>query len=175
MLLQEYYAKQACAEINLRNPKIRINHLKGETIINGKCYGIILPQSLIEYCKSLWHERIDQFYFKGVITEKREWIRQYENVYESNRGRDKNLKYSLDKEYYTSLGKTKFALSPTGGCNWSYRMFESIACGAIPVLGDNDVDTFAKDYKIFRHSDKKEYSVEYANHNYETLLERITL
>lgn len=175
MLLQEYYAKQACDEINLKDPKIIINHLKGETIINGRCYGIILPRSLIEYCKSLWNKRTGRFYFKGVITKKREWIRQYENVYASNRGRDKTLKYSLDKEYYASLGKSEFALSPTGDCNWSYRMFEGIACGAIPVLGDNDVDVFAQDYKYFRHSDNKEYNIEYANHNYEMLLKKVLL
>lgn len=67
------------------------------------------------------------------------------------------------------------ATIPSSRKFWSYRMFESIACGAIPVLGDNDVDIFSKDYKVFRHSDKKEYNVEYANHNYKTLLKRITL
>jgi len=175
MLLQEYYARHACDEINLNNPKIKIDHLNGKTIINGKSYDIILPRSLISYCKSLWDERVSEFYFKGVIAKNRKWIKQYDNVYESNRGRDKNLKYSLDKDYYKSLAKTKFALSPIGGCQWSYRMFEAIACGAIPILGDNDIDIFADDYKFFRHSDKKEYNIEYANYNYKMLLQKVTL
>ena len=123
MSLQEYYARQACDEIGLIDPKIKVNHLKGETIINGKSYGIVLPLSLINYCKTLWSERVDEFYFKGVITKKREWIMPFENIHESGRGRDKNLKYSLDREYYTSLGQTRFALSPTGDCDWSYRLF----------------------------------------------------
>jgi|ETNmetMinimDraft_24_1059892.scaffolds.fasta_scaffold00683_9 hypothetical protein len=175
MLLQEYYARQACEEIDLINPKIEINHLNGETIINGKVYGIVFPRALINYCKSLWGERVNEFYFKGNISKNRKWIKQYSNIYESDRGRDKNLKYSIDYEYYTSLSRTKFSLSPVGGCPWSYRMFESIACGAIPILGDNDMDLFAKDYKFFRHSDKKEYNIEDANHNYETLLKNVIL
>jgi|TARA_B110000483_G_scaffold45582_1_gene56924 hypothetical protein len=175
MLLQEHYARQACKEIELNNPKIEIDHLKGETIIDNKTYGIVFPKSLIEYCKGLWSERTNEFYFKGVINGKREWIKQYSNVYESDRGRNTKLKYSLDKEYYTSLAETKFALSPTGGCDWSYRMFESIACGAIPILGDNDIDIFIKDYKYFRHSDQKKYNIEDANNNYKILLKNITI
>jgi len=175
MLLQEYYAKLACDENNLSNPKLIIDHRQGQTVINGKRYGIILPPSLINYCKSLWHERVQRFYFKGTINLRRDWVKNYQNVHQSNRGRDKNLKYVLDKEYYTSLGKTEFALTPTGECNWSYRMFEAIACGAIPVLGDNDTDIFSGDYKTYRHSDEKVYNIEDANHNYETLLQRIKL
>ena len=175
MLLQEHYARQACKEIKLNNPKIEIYHLKGETIINNKTYGIVFPKSLIEYCKGLWSERTNEFYFKGVINGKREWIKQYSNVYESDRGRNTKLKYSLDKEYYKSLAETKFALSPTGGCDWSYRMFEAMACGAIPILGDNDIDVFIKDYKYFRHSDKKKYDIEDVHYNYEMLLKKVIL
>jgi hypothetical protein len=175
MLLQEYNAKQACEEIGLINPKIKINHHKGETIINSKVYGLVFPRELINYCKSLWAERVNEFYFKGNISKNREWIEKYSNIYISNRGRDKNLKYSIDYEYYISLSRTKFSLSPVGECPWSYRFFESIACGAIPVLGDNDIDIFAKDYKFFRHSDKKEYNIEDANRNYETLLNKVLL
>lgn len=175
MLLQKYYAKQACDEANIVNPKIRINHRKGEVVINGKRYGIVLPRSLVDYCKTLWSERTDRFYFKGVITAKRQWVRQYDNVHASNRGRNKNLKYKYDQDYFESLARTEFALAPTGGCNWSYRMFEAIACGAMPVLGDNDTDLFAEDYNFVRHSDEKEYSIEHANHNFETLLQKTLL
>ncbi len=175
MLLQEYYARQACDEMNLSNSKIEIDHLNGKTIINGKSYGIVFPRSLIIYCKSLWEKRVDEFYFKGVITKNRKWIKQYDNVYESNRGRNKDLKYSLDKEYYESLGRTKFALTPTGDCPWSYRMFEAIMCGAIPVLGDDDIDVFAGGYKVYRRSDVKEYRLDYAKYNYKQVYNNVLL
>ena len=110
MLLQEHYARQACEEIGLNNPKIEINHLSGETVINSKVYGIVFPRALINYCKSLWGERVNEFYFKGNISKNIKWIKQYSNIYESDRGRDKNLKYSIDYEYYNSLSKTKFSL-----------------------------------------------------------------
>ena len=175
MLLQEFYAKQACDEIGLKNPNIKINHSNGITIVNGETYGIVFPKSLINYCKNLWSDRKNKYYFKGIIKKNRQWIKNYSNVHESNRGRNKNLKYTLDKDYYKSLAQTQFSLSPIGECPWSYRFFESVACGAIPILGDKDVDLFAKDYKFFRHSDCKVYDTKDANYNFEILLEKVTL
>lgn len=175
MKLQEYYASKACNEAGLLNPKIEINHINGSTFINGKEHGLVFPLSFVNYCKSVWSSRIQESYFKGFITKKRDWVRVYDNVTESKRGRNKDLKYSLDKEYYESLGRTKFALTPTGDCPWSYRMFEAMMCGSIPVLGDDDVDVFAGDYKVYRHSDIKEYRLDYAEYNYKQVCNNILL
>ena len=175
MSIQEYYARQACKEINIYNPEIQIDHINGKTIVNGKVYGIILPKTLIKYCRNLWNKRVQDFYFKGNIAKNREWIRSYSNVYESNRGRNKDLKYTLDQDYFTNLSRTKFGLSPIGECPWSYRFFETIACGAIPILGDNDNDIFAKDYIFFHHSDKKNYNKYDVMSNFNTLLHNVTL
>ncbi len=39
-----------------------------------------------------------------------------------------------DDEYYQLLGKSQFALCPSGDFVWTYRVFEAALCGAIPVV-----------------------------------------
>lgn len=51
----------------------------------------------------------------------------------SNRGRKFPLK-SWDDKYYEILLNSKFILCPEGDCSWSYRFFEAIICGAIPIV-----------------------------------------
>ncbi len=41
---------------------------------------------------------------------------------------------SWDQEYFEMLGNSQFVLCPRGDCVWSYRFFEAILCGAIPVV-----------------------------------------
>ncbi len=51
----------------------------------------------------------------------------------SNRGRIFPGK-SWDDNYYNFLLRSKFILCPSGIYIWTYRFFESILCGAIPVV-----------------------------------------
>ena len=175
MKLQEYFARQACKEMAIANPMIKIDHLKGITYINDRQYGLIFPRSLVEYCKSLWSEKTQNYYFKGVIDQNRNWLLSYSGVTNSHRGRNKKIKYTVDYDYYQSLSRSKFALAPVGECPWSYRFFEAIMCGAIPILGNDDIDIFANEYKYYRHGDKKLYNLDYVNYNYSRLIKNVLL
>ena len=54
-------------------------------------------------------------------------------VWSSNRGRLFPGK-SWDHKYYEILAQSQFVLCPSGDCVWSYRFFEAILCGAIPIV-----------------------------------------
>jgi hypothetical protein len=51
----------------------------------------------------------------------------------SERGRYFPIK-SWDEAYYQALSNSKFVLCPSGDYVWTYRFFESILCGAIPIV-----------------------------------------
>lgn len=105
-----------------------------------------------------------RFSFAGLVTEKRRtllsrWLehafpglnqpvrasREDENtsltsvdtgeivLWSSSRGRHFPGK-SWDDEYYVLLGRSQFVLCPSGDYVWSYRFFEAVLCGAIPIV-----------------------------------------
>ena len=175
MNLQEHFLLTALAEAKYKYNSLDIDHQTGCDFIDGKNVGLIFPRSLLNLCKSKWSDRKIKYFFKGTIIPKRNWLREYSTdgiIESSNRGRDINVKFTYDDKYYESLGGTKFALCPIGDCQWSYRFFEAIMCGAIPVLGDDDIDLFSNDFKYYRHSDTKRYYKKWAKHNLEILMEQ---
>lgn len=96
-------------------------------------------------------------------------------IWSSNRGRKFPIK-SWDDEYFKVLGDSQFVLCPSGVCIWSYRFFESILCGAIPIVESN-----CEAYEGFRFkymsddASKFVWSKEDAEYNYNLCLERITV
>ena len=54
-------------------------------------------------------------------------------LWSSTRGRTFPDK-SWDQEYFDVLARSRFVLCPNGDFVWSYRFFEAILCGAIPVI-----------------------------------------
>jgi len=168
MNLQEHFLLTAAAEENLTYFSFVVNHETGCGYIDGKNKGLVFPRSLYKHCLTLWATPIVDYYFKGILTPKRKWCLEYSDkgiIKNSNRGRNPKLKFSYDMEYYKELARSKFALCPTGDCPWSYRFFEAIMCGAIPVLGDDDIDKLSGGFKFYRHSDEKKYRIDWAEHN----------
>ncbi len=53
----------------------------------------------------------------------------------SERGRSFPIK-SWDDDYFELLANSKFVLCPSGDYTWTYRFFEAVMCGAIPVIED---------------------------------------
>ncbi len=83
--------------------------------------------------------------------------------------------------YYASLLESEFILCPSGdfagyGIGWTYRFFESIVCGAIPVVEDE-----CAAYAGFRFRSMAEplealrWSYADAEHNFALALERMTI
>ena len=174
---QLFYLKKAINElfennksIKLSNIKIESDHKNGCNYINNKKIPLIFPKYLINYINTLNKEKTIDYNFIGTITAHRNWIHKYKQpnsiIENSNYGRDSNKKYTVDKKYYDILCSSKFTLTPTGDCPWSYRFFEAIMCFSIPILENNSNDIYHKDYFYYYHDSNHVYYPERALENY---------
>lgn len=96
-------------------------------------------------------------------------------LWSTAKGREFPIK-SWDNEYYEILSNTEFVLCPNGDYIWTYRFFESILCGAIPVVESN-CDLY-KDFRYYTLEDNLndlKWRVEDALHNYMTCISKITI
>ncbi|MDX2098792.1 MAG: exostosin family protein [Leptolyngbyaceae cyanobacterium bins.59] len=81
-----------------------------------------------------------------------------------------------DDDYYRSLAQAQFVLCPDGDYTWTYRFFESILCGAIPII-ENTCSSY-DGFEFFSMQDPIDrlvYSPEMAERNFEKAVERLTL
>lgn len=157
----------------INNINIKIDHIPGDCYINDMKYSLIFPKYLLNTIEKIDKNKGNNYYFKGVINEKRQWIKKYnyiEKSYIQNSlsGRNTNTKYTIDIDYYTDMCKSKFTLCPTNDCPWSYRFFEAIMCLSIPILDKNTDDKFYKNYYYFYDEDNKDhiYDLKKAKENY---------
>lgn len=96
-------------------------------------------------------------------------------LWSSARGRKFPIK-SWDEKYWEMLSRSRFVLCPSGDCIWSYRFFESILCGAMPI-----VETPCEAYEGFVYKTMDEpyvdtkWNREVAEHNFNLCFERITV
>lgn len=179
--LQYFYLIQALNEVLerfplknkltiVKNTKINIDHINGINYVNYYKFPIIFPLYLKNFVSTIDKTKKYDYNFIGNITEKRKWIKKYKNnnsiIKKSLNGRKNFLKYNIDKNYLKTLCKSKFTLSPTGDCPWSYRFFEAIMCLSIPILEKNSNDIYCKDYFFFYDDDKHFYDLEKAKKNY---------
>lgn len=93
----------------------------------------------------------------------------------SNRGRVFPLK-AWDEEYFRLLADSQFVLCPSGNYVWTYRFFESIMCGAIPII-----EKHCPAYKGFRYFTMGDsisslnWSEEDVIYNFQLCFERLTV
>jgi hypothetical protein len=108
---------------------------------------LLFPNSMFRACKSFWRDnRQIDFLFVGLLTPQRKkllknWEKQLKEtnrpsnimIIDSKRGREFPEK-SWDEGYYKALADAKFVLCPNGDFVWTYRFFEAMLCGAIPIV-----------------------------------------
>ena len=63
--------------------------------------------------------------------------------FSSSKGREWPVK-AWDEKYYINLSKSKYVLCPDGDFIWTYRFFEALLCGAIPII-----ENYCSDYEGF--------------------------
>lgn len=175
---QLFYLKTAINELlennnfskDLSPIKIECDHKNGYNYINKQQIPLTFPKYLINYINTINKEKTRDYNFIGTITAQRNWINKYKNknslIENSNYGRDSSKKYTIDKKYYDVLCSSKFTLTPTGDCPWSYRFFEAIMCLSIPILENNSNDLYHKDYFYYYHDSNHIYYPEKALENY---------
>jgi len=172
-IINNYYNDEEEKKIT-NKLSIREDHINGCNFINGKKLPIIFPLYINNFISSLDKNKSIDYNFIGIITPKRKWILKYKEensiIKTSNYGRDQVKKYNIDSEYYNILSKSKFTLTPTGDCPWSYRFFEAIMCFSIPILENNTNDIYAKDYFFYFDDDEHIYDEKKAQENYEKFI-----
>jgi Exostosin family len=175
-VLQEHFLRLALTELGINGGTISVDHHKGQSTHDAiGTVPLVFPISYIEQIAAISKAKSQDVFFQGVISDKRAWLRSYENVTESRYGRVADTKYTFHADYYAGLCRSRFALAPTGDCPWSYRFFEGIMCHAIPVLGDADEDVFAAPFVHLRHSQPKTYDPADCEANYAAFLRLHTL
>ena len=180
--LQEYFFKKSINDNPsfFGNPiehEIVIDHINGVNYLNGNKYPLLFPKDMVDFVHGMSKDKVGDYYFKGVISDKREWIKGYEDrgtIINSFYGRNSSTKYILDEEYYRGMCGSKFTLTPTGDCPWSYRFFESILCFSIPILEDDTDDVYRHLFKYYLNSDVHVYDYEMARYNYDIMIKNFT-
>jgi len=93
----------------------------------------------------------------------------------SNRGRVFPVK-AWDEEYFRLLADSQFVLCPSGEYIWTYRFFESIMCGAIPII-EKSCPAY-EGFRYFTMDDSissLDWSEEDINYNFQLCFERLTV
>ncbi|WP_417608086.1 exostosin domain-containing protein [Owenweeksia hongkongensis] len=96
-------------------------------------------------------------------------------IWSSTRGR-KYPEKAWDDNYFRFMANSQFVLCPSGNSIWSYRFFEAILCGAIPIIEEScpEYEGF-RYYKMSDDARKFKWSQENAEYNYKVCLDRITI
>jgi hypothetical protein len=174
----EFYLKKAIEEIYGPSAEVTSTSTPEYLKAEGITADLIFPKYMINTISKIPKIKTNNFYFKGSITKEREWVNNYAKrggiIQRSTYGRNNATKYKMDMDYYNTLCKTKFALTPTGDCPWSYRFFEAIMCFAIPILEKDTNDIYCKDFFYFTDGDAYVYDIDKCKENYEKLIERFT-
>jgi hypothetical protein len=184
--LQEFYFRKALEEIN--GIFIGINHRDGTCKYMDVHHkeittaNIIYPSSLVSAIDTIKVDKDISVFFQGSISSNRQWLKNYEIqhpetiIVHSGYGRDHRFKYEFHTAYFTNMKRAQFVLCPVGDCRWSYRFFEAMLCGAIPVMELNSDDKFYKDYYTVKIGDEPFiYDEEKALENYKKVLTAVTL
>ena len=162
---------------------LKINHTLPLTEFRDKKKSLIFPRSLIKYCYDDLPKKRMEIFFSGKLTSKRtnsiKKLKEKLNLNLiteiSHNGRNFPIK-TFDKNYFDNMKKYKFIFCPDGDFIWTYRFFESVMCGAIPVI-ENDCELY-KGFKYYKLSDDLNnirYNEDWITHNIKILKEKFTL
>lgn len=155
-----------------------ISHQQPLVRVGSHQQPLMYPVSILKLCKELWDKKreskdIDHL-FIGLQTPKRKrilqkWHNEHKGqkvvIKDSSNGRSFPAK-AWDHSYYEQLSHAKFVLCPNGDFIWTYRFFETILCGAIPIVED-ECDLYLG-FHYFKMTDKTyKYDRQMAIDNYD--------
>lgn len=85
---------------------------------------------------------------------------------------------SWDDEYYQLMAQSRFTICPSGdvGCPWTYRFFEAMLCGSIPIVETSS--PCYSPFKFYMASEKPEryiYDKEIVDHNFDQCIKQLTV
>lgn len=158
----------------LKSIAITIDHKKPITRIGNISRPLFFPKIIVKNYYKDFEDKLNQVYFRGIFTYSRMFqvislfmkIRAYLEIFvlvknvillkkkfsiESSKviiiftreGRINQSKF-LNKDYFNELSAYKFIFCPSGDFKWTYRFFETVLVGSIPITSV-DVPIY-KDY-----------------------------
>ena len=93
-------------------------------------------------------------------------------VWSSERGRRFPTK-AWDDDYYDLLARSQCVLCPSGDYLWSYRFFEAVLCGALPIIEEPVPLYDGFRYRTMADAGDPAWSAADAEHNFRLCRERI--
>lgn len=179
---QEALFKLALKEngVEFNEDEIIIDHKNGSNYFRGVKYGIIFPRAFINKARELWQDdRKYDYNFIGNYTLEREWVKKFSSnsfIKFSKVGRLEPKDEFDDSNYYNIIADSKFTLCPAGsdfrkGFVWTYRFFEAIMCGSIPVVDIVDDNTMSG-FMYYQVDDHHVYDKKMVDFNYKLFLKR---
>jgi hypothetical protein len=171
MLIQERMFKIALQELGFWNlNSVKADHKNCANYFQNRKFKLIFPKYIVNNVFGLSKEKRYQYNFIGKMNGKRNWVKNYENnkgslIVETLKGRNKKHSFSapFDKEYFEIISRSKFTLCPVGDFDWTYRFFESILAGSIPVV--EKIDSTMQGFKFYLKTDEHMFKNEYINFN----------
>lgn len=83
---------------------------------------------------------------------------------------------SWDEDYYNIMTQSQFVLCPPGDCVWSYRFYEAIMCGAIPIVEKECDATIGFEYYTFSDDVRSlTWCKDKATNNFKRLFNKFTI
>ena len=83
---------------------------------------------------------------------------------------------SWDDGYYRTLARSEFVLCPSGDFTWSYRFFESLLCGAVPIVQEPCAAYEGFEFLVMGEPlGTDAWTPERAEHNFRLASERLSL
>jgi len=151
-----------------------IDHRLPLVTFGSKTWPLLFPKCMIT--KEFWKEDRQGVFFRGFVpTFRVEALRTWEGRAEIQRvdtGR-KSIKRFWEREYFQAMGGAQFVLCPNGGWPWSYRFFEAIIVGAIPVV-QSECEIY-RGFHVQKWTDENlVYDLQKAEENFELCFKRLT-
>jgi hypothetical protein len=155
-LRQWYFFREALIEKygEVDEYQIAVDHETGKCYYDGKEYPIIFPRRILNFVKD--EDKAIKCSFIGTHTPNRNWLMEYMNPPEvyirwTNKGRLIG-KDEIDQEYMDILCKSRYAFCPEGDYLWTYRLYESCLCRALPVMRIGNTSLFGINiYSIYEN------------------------
>lgn len=168
---------------------IKLSHDVPYVTLLGVERRLLYSKELFAKSKLLWTEKTAQWLCRAYPTAERlevcaAWMRQTgitPTVRMENFNRANGIEKYWDESYYRDLAKYEFLLCPNGldhqpdGAHvWTYRFFDAILCGTIPVIQAHAPAYEGFEYYLMSDTDIT-YSKGMAERNFNKLKEMVTL
>lgn len=124
----------------------------------------------------IWHRALNRFRnWVGLDPRSRSVEVGELTLWSSRRGRTFPIK-AWDDEYYRLLSHSQFVLCPSGDYTWTYRFFESVLCGAIPIVEENcEAYNGFFFYEMGNPVEKLEWSTDIVKRNYDKAAKKLSI